>query len=77
MENPLADIERIEAIADPGERAIEIGKVLNALPDIQAKLRVMRQQAVQQMHAGGLTYDDIGERLKVDRVRAWQIGKGK
>lgn len=77
MENPLADIDRIEAIADPGERAIEIGKVLNALPETQGKLRTMRQAAVQQMRAAGLTYTEIGERLGVERARAWQIGEGK
>lgn len=77
MENPLADIDRIEAISDPAERAIEIGRVLNALPDVQAKLRTMRQAAVQEMRAGGLDYTEIGDRLGVARARAWQIGEGK
>jgi len=77
MENPLADIERIGAIADPAERAIEIGRVLNALPDIQAQLKAMRRAAVEQMHASGMTYEKIAERLHVEPARAWQIGNGK
>lgn len=77
MENPLADIERIKGITDPGERAQAIGDVLTALPSIQAELKVMRQAAVREMRAAGLTYTDIGERLGMERQRAWQIGEGK
>lgn len=76
MENPLADIDRIEAIADPAERAREIARVLKELPAAAANLKSMRQRAVQELRATGLGYREIGEMLGVHRNRAQQIGEG-
>lgn len=77
MENPLADLDRIQAITDPGERAVEIGKVLNALPDITKELREMRQVAVREMRDLKMTYAQIGERLGLHRNRVQQIAEGR
>ena len=75
-ENPLVDIERIEAITDPAERAREIGRVLKRLPATAAELKTMRQKAVQELRAQGHSYGVIGEMLGVHRNRAQQIGEG-
>jgi hypothetical protein len=77
MENPLADIERIEAITDPAERAREIGRILKALPAAAAELKTMRQRAVQELREQKLSYAAIGALLGVHRNRAEQIGNGR
>jgi DNA-directed RNA polymerase specialized sigma24 family protein len=77
MENPLEDIDRIRAIRDPGERAVEIGKVLNALPKVTKELRELRQAAVKELRDLGLTYAQIGERLGLHRNRVQQIAEGR
>src|SRR5262245_52768185 len=77
VENPLADIDRIRRIADPAGRAVEIGRVLNALPEVAAELRAMRQQAVLELRSRGLSYAEIGHRLGLHRNRAQQIAEGR
>jgi DNA-directed RNA polymerase specialized sigma24 family protein len=77
MENPLADIDRMKAIDDPAQRAVEIGKVLNALPDITAELRALRQAAVLELRAQKLSYAQIGEKLGLHRNRVQQIAEGR
>lgn len=73
----MADIERIRAIPDPAERAIEIGKVLNSLPDIAAELRADRQHALQELRDDGWSYGRIGERIGLHRNRVQQIVEGR
>lgn len=77
VENPLADIDRIKAITDPADRAREVGQVLNALPTIYAELRAMRQAAVLELRAQGLSFGQIGELLSLHRNRVQQIAEGR
>lgn len=72
----MADIPRIEAIEDPGERAREIGLVLNQLPQVQAELRKMRQAAVLQLRERGLSHQEIADIIGVTRNRAANIAAG-
>lgn len=71
----MDDIDAIEQITDPAERAREAGRLLD--PARQARLRAIRQAAVRQMHANGASFSDIGAKLGVHRVRAAQIHAGK
>jgi DNA-directed RNA polymerase specialized sigma24 family protein len=77
VENPLADIERIERIEDPAERAVEVGRVLNALRASAAELRAMRQAAVLELRAKGWSHAQIAEALGIHRNRAQQIAEGR
>jgi DNA-directed RNA polymerase specialized sigma24 family protein len=77
MEDPMANIARIGQITDPRERAIQIGKVLNTLPAIAAELRALRQAAVLELRARGLSYADISELLGLHRNRVQQIAEGR
>ncbi|NED99288.1 helix-turn-helix domain-containing protein [Phytoactinopolyspora halotolerans] len=75
MENPFR--ERIAAIADPVERAVEIGKVLNGLPEMASDLRELRQAAVLELRAAGWSYGQIGQALGLHRNRVQQIAEGR
>jgi len=73
----LADIDRIEAITDPEQRAIEIGRVLNELPEVAAKLRAWRQSDVVRMREQGMSLAEIGIKLGLHRNRVQQIAEGR
>jgi hypothetical protein len=77
VENPLADIDRIRAIADPGERAVAIGDVLNRLPAVAKELREDRRTAVLQLRDQGKSFGQIAEQLKIHRNRVQQIAEGR
>lgn len=77
VENPLADIDNIDNIADPGERAREIGRRLNAIPAWNALLREKRQAVIQEMRASGMSWAEIGREIGMHRNRVQQIGEGR
>jgi hypothetical protein len=77
VENPLTGIEDIESIKDPAERAREIGRRLKQIPDFQARLREMRQAAVLEMRAKGMTFASIAEAIELHRNRVQQIAEGR
>lgn len=77
VENPLADIDRIEKIEDPAERAVEIGKILNSLPEVAGELRSLRQKAVLELRERGLSYAEIAPLLDLHRNRVQQIAEGR
>jgi hypothetical protein len=77
VENPLADIDQIEQIAEPAERAREIGRRLAAIPAYQEVLRKMRQAAVLEMRAQHLSFGQIGKEIGLHRNRAQQIAEGR
>ena len=77
MENPLADIDRIAALADPVERAIEIGRVLNELQSITVELRVLRQAAVNELRQQGWSLSRIGQAVSLHPNRIQQIAEGR
>lgn len=69
-------IERIEEIADPAERAREIGRRLGKIPACQERLRLMRQAAILEMRAKGMSFAEIGVELRMSRGRVQQISVG-
>lgn len=73
----MADIDRLEEITDPAERALEIGRRLAAIPDYQARLREMRQRAVLEMRAQNMSFADIGKVVGLHRNRVQQIAEGR
>lgn len=73
----MADIEHLNEITDPAERAREIGRRLGLIPDFQAKLRAMRQEAVLAMRAQGLSFAQIGKEISLHRNRVQQIAEGR
>lgn len=73
----MTGIEDIESIKDPAERAREIGQRLKHIPDFQARLREMRQAAVKEMRASGMTYAAIAEAIHLHRNRVQQIAEGR
>ncbi len=77
VDNPLADIDSVAEIADPAERAKEIGRRLEAIPAYQAKLRAMRQDAVLEMKGTRMSYAEIGRELGLHRNRIQQIAEGR
>jgi DNA-directed RNA polymerase specialized sigma24 family protein len=77
VDNPLADIDQIEKIADPAERAREIGRRLAAITPWQEKLREMRQAAVLELRASRWSYAEIGRELGLHRNRVQQIAEGR
>jgi hypothetical protein len=77
VENPLADIDRIELIPDDAERAREIGRRLKAIPTYQERLRQMRQDTVLRMRAQGMSYAQIGREIGLHRNRVQQIAEGR
>ncbi|WP_122979630.1 hypothetical protein [Actinoplanes teichomyceticus] len=76
MENPLADIDDIDNIADPAERAKEVGRRLNAIPAWNALLREKRQAILREMKAAGMSYAEIGRAVGMHRNRAQKIIEG-
>jgi hypothetical protein len=77
VENPLADIDNIDTIADPAERAREVGRRLNAIPAWNALLREKRQAAIQEMRGQGMSWAEIGREIGMHRNRVQQIGEGR
>lgn len=73
----MDDIEAVEAIADPIERAREAGKRLDAIPGWQTRLRVIRQNAVLEMRANHISLAEIGRLLDLHRNRVQQIAEGR
>ncbi|MFD6771117.1 hypothetical protein ACFWC6_33410 [Micromonospora chalcea] len=77
MENPLADIDDIEQIADPAERARQVGDRLARVPEWQERLRKIRQAAVLEMRDRKMSYAEIGKELGLHRNRVQQIAEGR
>ena len=73
----MADIDDIEQIPDPAERARQAGLRLAAVPTWQARLRIIRQEAVVEMKARGMSYADIAKELGLHRNRIQQILEGR
>lgn len=70
-------IERVEQIEDPAERARELGRRLGELPAFQTRLRELRQAAINEMRAKGMSYAEIGAEIGLTRARVERISSGK
>jgi DNA-directed RNA polymerase specialized sigma24 family protein len=77
VDNPLADIDQIEKIADPLERAREIGLRLAAITPWQERLKRLRQAAVLELKASRWSYAEIARELGLHRNRVQQIAEGR
>lgn len=64
-------------VADPAERARQVKAALDQMPAIQAELRQIRQAAVLELRAAGLSHAQVAEEIGVTRSRAQQIAEGK
>lgn len=73
----MADLDDIDQIADPAERAKEVGRRLNLIPAWNALLREKRQAILQEMKAGGMSYAEIGRAIDMHRNRVQQIVEGR
>ena len=70
-------IEALGQIADPTERAREVGAVLKNLPDRNKALKALRQSAVLEMLAReGATYRSVADELGVHFTTVQAIVKG-
>jgi predicted transcriptional regulator len=70
-------IDSLQHIADPTERAREVGKVLKNLPDRNKQLRELRQAAVAELLArDGATYRSVASDLGVHFTTVQAIVKG-
>jgi DNA-directed RNA polymerase specialized sigma24 family protein len=78
MENPMADIDEVERIPDPAERAREVGRRMAAIPSWHARMKQIRRQAVVEMKDGqGMSFAEIGRELDLHRNRVQQIYEGR
>lgn len=73
----MDDIEQVGAIKDPAERAREIGRRLALFTEWNARLSDMRQAAVTEMRANGMSLAAIGRELGLHRNRVQQIAEGR
>jgi DNA-directed RNA polymerase specialized sigma24 family protein len=64
-------------IPDPTNRAKAIGAMLDAMPQLQAGLRELRQNAVKELRAGGMSHGEVAAALGISRSRAQQIAEGR
>lgn len=70
-------IEALGQIADPTERAKEVGAVLKNLPERNKELKELRQSAVLEMLAReGATYRSVADELEVHFTTVQAIVKG-
>lgn len=70
-------IEALGQIADPTERAKQIGAVLKNLPDRNKQLKELRQSAVNELLAReGATYRSVAKELGVHFTTVQAIVKG-
>ncbi len=68
-------ITAVSAITDPVDRARAVGAVLDAVPDLQAELRRVRQEAVLALRETRTT-TEIGRILGLSQPRVSQIAQG-
>jgi predicted transcriptional regulator len=70
-------IDALGQIADPTERAKEVGAVLKNLPERNKELKALRQAAVAEMlRREGATYRSVAEELGVHFTTVQAIVKG-
>ena len=75
--SPFENLKHLAEQGNPTQRAKEIGAALNAVPDLQRWLREVRQGAVQEMHAAGMSHGEVAKELGISRARAQQIAEGR
>ncbi|MFG2412256.1 RNA polymerase subunit sigma-70 [Streptomyces goshikiensis] len=74
---PFEALKYLADNADAGARAQEVGAALNAVPELQKWLRRLRQDAVLDLRADGLSHAEVGKVIGTSRARAQQIAEGR
>lgn len=81
MDFPTEQINQITnaltAITDPTTRAQTTGAMLDAVPALQRALREIRQAAVIELRARGMSHADVAKVLGISRARAQQVAEGR
>lgn len=67
----------LEAVEDPADRARRAAKLLEEWPQQHTRLREIRQQAVKDMRAAGVSYRKIASEIGVSLGRVQQIEAGE
>jgi hypothetical protein len=75
--SPFENLKHLAEQGDPTQRAKDVGAALQAIPELQHWLREIRQAAVQEMRADGLSHAEVGKTIGVSRARAQQIAEGR
>jgi hypothetical protein len=75
MENPMADIDEVEQIEDPIERAREVGRRMALIPLAHARLARIRREAVLELRRRNMSYAEIGRELQLHRNRVQKIAE--
>lgn len=79
--NANATVEGIKTtlneITDPTDRAKAASALLDAIPTLQSALREIRQTAVLELRAQGLSHNEVGIAIGTSRSRAQQIAEGR
>lgn len=71
-------IDEVEHIADPAERAREVGRRMAKIPDWHARMARIRRGAVVEMKdMQGKTFSEIARELELHRNRVQQIYEGR
>lgn len=74
---PFETLKHLAGNPDAGARAQEVGAALNAVPELQKWLRQLRQDAVLELRADGLSHAEVGKVIGTSRARAQQIAEGR
>lgn len=69
-------VQALAAIPDPAERAIAAGDMAPAAQEAVSEISRIRQNAIKEMRAAGLSHRVIGERLGIHFTRVAQLEKG-
>lgn len=70
-------VTALATIQDPTERARAAGELTEAIRDTGPEIARIRQEAIQQMRADGLSYRKIGELLGIHFTRVKQLETGE
>lgn len=74
----MAGIDEVEQIADPAERAREVGRRMAEIPTWHARMKQIRRDAVVEMKdSRSMTFSEIARELGLHRNRVQQIYEGR
>lgn len=73
----MTDVDQVEKIADPAERAREVGRRMGLITQWHTRLKEIRQNAVAEMRDSGMSLAEIGRDLGLHRNRVQQILEGR
>lgn len=74
----MAGIDEVEQIADPAERAREVGRRMAEIPAWHARMKQIRREAVIEMKdRRRMSFSEIGRELGLHRNRVQQIYEGR